>query len=154
MKQYNATVDADMVLAIAHTLKIPETEVVGFFDGVIEQMYACPPNFTRKPYSKKTEKPIEDKVWLLRGYYPNTGIFFKVTIVQTKNDWSDEESIFSKVRAVTTGKGRHITIDSKEIRRCIAENVLIGEPMPHIDMKPQRLLTPKGMKPFRLNKRK
>lgn len=156
MNQYNCHVDTDLVIAIAFSLNISENEVLGFFDGVAEQMHACDPNFTRKPYTKKMDAggKITDKVWILRGYYPGTGIFFRVTLIESKPDWMDEWSIYCSVKACYSTKKRTIGIDSKEVRTYLAENAMLGEAIPPIELKPQRLFTPKGMKPFRLKKRK
>ena len=156
MNQYNCHVDTDLVISVACTLGISENEVLGFFDGVLEQMHTCPPNFTRKPYTKKLDSTamLEDKVWILRGYYPGTGIFFRVTLIESKPAWMDEWSIHASVKACYPTKKRSIPIDSKEVRKYMAENALLGEPVPRIELKPQRLFTPKGMKPFRLNNRK
>lgn len=154
MNRYNCHVDADLVISVSYTLGISENEVLGFFDGVLEQMHACPPNFTRKPYTKKLDSTavLEDKVWILRGYYPGTGIFFRVTLIESKFAWMG--SLHASVKACYPTTKRSIYIDSKGVRKYIAENALLGEPIPRIKLKPQRLFTPKGMKPFRLNNKK
>lgn len=156
MNQYNAHVDTDLVISVSMSLNISENEVLGFFDGVLEEMHKCDPNFTRKPYSKKTDSDgkIQEKVWILRGYYPGTGIFFRVTLIESKPYYSNDSMFFTKIVACYPTKKRSIPIDSKEVRTYIAENALLDAPIPRLELKPQRLFTPKGMKPFRLMKRK
>jgi hypothetical protein len=153
MNQYNCQVDMDMVLAICHAAKMSETEILAFFDGVLEQMASCPPNFVRKLYEKK-ESTIKDKVWILRGYYPGTAIFFRATLILKTEDWVDTPFYIAHVKASYPTKKRMMGIDSKQVRAIVAESALFGSKVPSmLKIKPQRLLTPKGMEPFRLKDR-
>ncbi|CAM6003942.1 unnamed protein product [Sphagnum balticum] len=62
------------LLTQAHIAGIDLEEFVGFFATQIQAMLASPPN-----YNKFGQKA---RVWIMRGFYPNTHVFFKIILME------------------------------------------------------------------------
>jgi len=157
MIHYTCSIEQALIIAIADTKGIERYEVMAFFDETISAMSQCPPNLTRRQGAKKTDPDynIPIPIWVLRGYYPGTGIFFKITLIHD-NTSTYNNGMFAKVHHLNMHnlwKDR-VHLDAEAVRRAVAEKELIGHDLPQMELKPQRLMTPKGMKPFRLYTRK
>src|ERR1700686_1970990 len=71
-QQYEMKVMSEL-LAQAHILGLDVEEFVGFFASQVQAMLASPPNYNKLG--------VKAKVWILRGFYPETSIFFKLILV-------------------------------------------------------------------------
>jgi hypothetical protein len=135
-------------------------ECIEFFAAQFQNIIACKPNFK----GSTPEKPV----WFLRGYYPNTSVFFKMTVVKTgtltlHDGTQCEESFNYYVKVtelkVTPGKtfrskvfmnGGFISIYSDAIMKRITEgmeNSVLAAEHEIKSLVPAKLVRPKAMSP-------
>ena len=63
---------------------IDPTEAILFFGSQVEPMLRCPPNYG--PNSSKSKNiGIPHDVWLLRGFYPDISLMFKISVMDYTN---------------------------------------------------------------------
>jgi hypothetical protein len=146
------------LLIQATVLGIDLEEFAGFFAAQIQAMLACPPNYNY------TGKKL--RIWLMRGFYPGSPIFFKLSICKLNESmgaWSESYYAKASPLLVKPSKSRkaHIFLEGKELNNNIInrmENRFFGadhklEPMlPKIKM--PRCMSPKGIKIFNYEKPK
>ena len=148
-QQYRMKVMSELLVQ-AHILGLDVEEFVGFFATTVQTMLSCPPN-----YNKFGEKA---RVWILRGFYADTPIFFKITILT--ND-SSKEPYYVKVSPLRVGfraksgatYDAHVTFNSSDINENITdrmENAFLGadhklNPILRDKLKMPRCMSPKGM---------
>ena len=137
-------------------------EMLEFFASQIEAMFCCPPNY--RFFGQKA------RVWILRGFYPNTPIFFKLVLIDTSvnNVYHGGAGYFAKatpMRAVFRGRGGgvyddHRTFSSTDISTNITnrmENAFFNanhdiKELITKKIKMPRCMSPKGMKLLRIDK--
>lgn len=106
MYNYNIKVDDSLLYFLKEYHNIDVSEAMLFFDDRVKDMGECEPNITEK--SRRSElkfNPLDGrtvqkkwggrkygeqdrctKFYVLRGFYPNTNIPFKITAVYSNND--------------------------------------------------------------------
>ena len=162
-QQYKLKVMSEL-LTQAHIAGLDLEEFVGFFATQIQAMLASPPN-----YMKFGEKK---RVWVMRGFYPDSGVFFKLTLTPSTSDEGSTHrfSYFAKASSLrvmrTSKKGYQseacLYIDGSDLNDNIVdrmENSFFGanhEIKPIVVDKPKmpRCMSPKGMKLFTYKKPK
>lgn len=159
---YQLKLDPHLATAIKLSTGQTNIEIAGFFSDKICECIDAPPNYTHvfnpnKPYTKKADRPkLDHGVWLVRGYYPKTGIFFKLTVVENKNPWlealgpeyKDPPYHAKAVMAKPTEPKKFITIKGSEIMEKSTENTLLDSRSDiEMDLEYRRLMHPKGVKP-------
>lgn len=147
--EYDLHISQNLLFEIAGTVGTSTNEVLSFFDHAICKMADCEPNLTRKPFSKKSENlEVGIPIRILRGYYPDTAIFFKIVLTT----FSPGMGGHKRARVTCPEKLRfpvRLTFDKTKIREYMAEKELLGyEGEDLIPFKKQRLMTPKGMEPL------
>lgn len=147
--EYDLHISQQLMFEIAGTLGVSTNDVLSFFDDTIHQMMDCKPNLVRKPYSKAVDnQEIGIPIRVLRGYYPGTGIFFKIILTT----FSENMGGHHRAKVSTPAQLRHpirLVFDKCKLKEFMAERELLayeGEEL--IPFKKQRLMTPKGMKPL------
>lgn len=169
---YKAKFEADLISAIKLTTGQTNTEIMSFFNERISECIDSPPNYTHdfRMCSKGSKGPaIDHGVWLVRGYYPNTGIMFKITVIENKGEplfnainprygsqppmqyapvASNREAYYAKIVAVTPRKDKYFYVNSNDIITKVAENTLLDS-RSDMDLKVEhrKIMTPKGVKP-------
>lgn len=141
-------------------------ELVEFIHSQIQTLISCPPNF-RVAYSKSIDPTL--RIWILRGYYPETPIFFKLSLVKATD--GGPYSYYAKASHLMVNMRRkwgeknstqygEFHFNSSDIDKKIVEsmeNSLLGadhEPKKHMTGGPRapKCMSPKGMKLFRYKK--
>lgn len=71
-------------------------DMLEFFASQVETMLLCPPNY--RMWGKSA------RVWILRGFYPDTPIFFKLVVIDTSIDSPENHGTkyFAKVTPLRT----------------------------------------------------
>lgn len=144
---------------------------IEFVAAQVQNIIACKPNC-------KIHTAPSKPVWVLRGYYPNTPVFFKLTVVKTTehsgmhgNSYMPDFTYYVRARALEVKprvkwrktlnvQGGEIVIMSDDIMKNISEgleNSLLGASHDSKSLviggpsKP-KCMSPKGMKLFRYKK--
>lgn len=146
-------------------------EFVEFVAAQFQNMIACKPNC-------RLFTTVDKPVWILRGYYPNTSVFFKITVVKAKgfqhhsgHTWTENFTYYVRARELQVKSKRKwqdtllvnyndIVLFSNDIMKSITaamENSLLGgtnELKPLIKGGPTKpkCMSPKGMKLFQHKK--
>jgi len=149
---------------------ISPDECIEFFAAQFQNMIACKPNFK----GSTPEKPV----WFLRGYYPRTSVFFKMTVVKTGtltghhgDQYEETFNYYVKATELKVSPGKtfrskvfmnsgFIALYSDAIMRRITEgmeNSVLGGEHEIKSLIPAKLvrpkaMSPKGMKLFRYDK--
>jgi len=166
-QQYHLKIMSEL-LTQAHIAGIDLEEFVGFFASQIQAMLASPPN-----YNKFGQKA---RVWIMRGFYPETPVFFKLVLIDTnatvKNDsrFGTGPGYFAKVspmRVMYYGrKGNayddHVTLDGAKLNDDLTnrmENSIFGaghelKPILEKKVRMPRCMSPKGLRIFKYKKPK
>lgn len=143
---------------------VSPTELAEFAYSQITNMLSCKPNCLI--YKKSNED-----IWILRGYYPNTPVFFKLTLVKNLSGenftyWARLRPLVVNVKRSWSNKNRvnygEFVLGSNDINTSIVktmENSLLGsshkiEPLIKINSLKPRCMSPKGMKLFNYEKPK
>jgi len=126
---------------ICDTLNCSPLVVIEQVEKWANQCQQCPPNVTHQPggcYNKGKSIPIENKVWVYRGYYPQTDIFFKLVVIDTFNNIFVKFTFPRLVR-----KSECIDISVEDIME-LSEALLVDRPSSFQVPKP-KCMAPKGM---------
>ncbi len=135
----------------------PDT-VAAFVGQQVVSMQACPPNYTFKNNKKHLGMEFHDQYWVMRGFYPNTPIMFKIVMVQTNKT---EPAFYAKANLIIPTLQRkhpHVSvIDEKTFMKIIedqANNILVGDsisdPKIILTQRHPKCMSPKGMTVFNL----
>ena len=140
---------------------VDHMSLLEFTAGQIQQMLASKPNC--RIHGK--DKPI----WILRGYYPGTSVFFKLTLVKVDNSRYGDctFSYFARLRALQVNPRKgwgcsygDFVVMSSSVSQAITEgmeNTLLGADhkiKPVLEKVPgkPKCMAPKGMKLFNYKK--
>ena len=162
-QQYKMKVMSELITQ-AHIAGVNIEEFVGFFAAQVQAMLASPPNYNK--YGKKA------RVWIMRGFYPDTPIFFKISLIESNSDYvhlSDSMGYYAKVtplRVQSCWKGRsaedYVLLDGRKLNEDITnrmENSLLGadhrlQPILEKKVKMPRCMSPRGLQIFNYKKPK
>ena len=159
-QQYHLKVMGEL-LTQAHIIGVELEEFVCFFATQVQAMLACPPNL----------QVGDGRVWVMRGFYPGTPVFFKLTVVSTITDDSrmSYHAKASPLRVMwhhpkykSRKYDEHVYLMSEKLNENITlrmENTFFGanhkiEPLLEKKPKMPRCMSPKGLKLFRYEKPK
>ncbi len=131
-------------------------DVVQFFVMQVEKLLELPPNITRR--SRYAKVSADKEIWVLRGYYPGTSVFFKVSAVRHKEDPNDKYAIGNDDRCayvkVSSPESKTKQVfHSGQIQKELADTMLVGAQL-NLKLKTQRTLTPKGLKKLSMKGKK
>jgi hypothetical protein len=155
---YKMKVMAELLVQ-AHIIGLDVEEFVSFFSVQIQAMLASPPNFNM--FGEKA------RVWVMRGFYPGTHIFFKLTLIANSN--ANNGGYYAKVspmrimRKIKRSEFEdHMTFDGTELNKSITdrmENSFFGanhqlDKILQKKLKMPRCMSPRGLKVFRYEKKK
>ena len=142
------------LLVQAHIIGIDLEEFVGFFASQVQAMLACQPNLN--VFGQKA------RVWIMRGFYPDTHVFFKLVLI------GGDKELYAKVSPLrinfnTRGGKRwdaHMNFNGAKLNVNLInrmENSLLGadhklEPIMYNKIKMPRCMSPKGLKIFNYKK--
>lgn len=143
-------------------LGLKPDDMIEFFSVQVEAMLLCPPNY--RMYKETA------RVWILRGYYPNSPLFFKLVLVDSDKDGKSgyQAKYFAKATSLRMNwrspRGRsyedHITINAADIAENITnkmENEFFGAKHQLKELfakkiKMPKCMSPKGMRLYRFDK--
>lgn len=143
---------------------IEQCDALNFFATQIEAMLAVEPNMgAGKKRSKYGRNAIS--AWVMRGYYPNTPVFFKITIIKTKDyeglGWPRASDYYAKITIppISQTSGRYFMVDGREFAKYRLQSALEGEVFGTTECMSPYLqytikMSPKGVALNRLKKRK
>ena len=78
-------IEPALLYMMADASKTSHYEVMELMLEFANKCKKCPCNVTHTvSFRYNVRLPIEQSVWILRGYYPNTSVFFKMTIVKSE----------------------------------------------------------------------
>jgi hypothetical protein len=132
--------------------KIDFKEAVLFFGGTIKAMQQSPANYG--PHKDTTVKKYMHPTWLMRGYYPGSTIYFRITMIKVDNNPSAEYVAKVIVPSVHPAI-RHSFFNGEEIDKLLeqrAERVLLGEEVVLEELKSQKINLPKCISPVGMPK--
>jgi hypothetical protein len=154
-QRYNFKIINELLVQ-AKALNIDLEGFIGFLGAQVQAMLGCPPNYSK--FGKK------ERAWIMRGFYPGTPLFFKLTIGTDTNSPSGGNQYNVKavpLRVNKTVKGHqseaYIWLDSAKINEDITnrmENEFFGanhelESLLDIHIKLPRCMSPRGCQMFR-----
>lgn len=140
-------------------LGLKPDDMIEFFATQVEAMLVCPPNY--RMYNETA------RVWILRGFYPKTSLFFKLVLVDSTKDGASgyETKYFAKATSLRVNwrspKGRsyedHVTVNGADVAESITnkmENEFFGakheiKQLFTKNIKMPKCMSPKGMRLFR-----
>lgn len=148
------------LLTQAHILGLDLEELIEFLASQVQAMLSCPPN-----YNFMNEKK---RVWILRGFYPRSTLFFKLTLCRLGED-TNTGGYFAKaspMRVVFTNKRTksrcddHVVFDGNKLNNALTdrmENTFFGaqhevESLLNKGVRMPRCMSPKGMKLLKYSK--
>ncbi len=160
--QYRLKVSPTLIAQLAIE-GVDPSSLVEFAHAQIQVMMECKPNC--RIYAPK-------KIWVLRGYYPNTSVFFKLTLVKAEvenlNGTDSRYQYFARIKHLVVGSKRswhannfinygEIVLDSERVRNYVTqgiENSILGaehkqEPLIDVGNLKPRCMSPKGMRLFK-----
>ncbi len=146
------------LLVQAFILKLDIEEFIGFFATQIQLMLASPPNYNMFG--------VKARVWIMRGFVPDTPIFFKIALTgggpDSKHGATGYYAKVSPMRIYFHGKhgtkyDDNMVFESGQLNEDITnrmENSLFGanhklESMLKKKLKMPRCMSPKGIKLFK-----
>jgi len=158
-QQYFMKVSNEL-LTQAHILDINTEELLEFFAVQVQAMLACPPNFKYAGQLKQ--------VWILRGFYSTSSLFFKLIVMRTEGTALDTcgYPYYAKATPLRINQGwakkeKNTTINSGDLNDNITNrmensffntNHKIKKLIP-TKIRMPRCISPKGMKLLKFQKR-
>lgn len=153
-QKYNFKIINELLVQ-AKALNIDLEGFIGFLGAQVQAMLSSPPN-----YSKFGQK---ERAWIMRGFYPGTALFFKLTIGTDKDPSSrcQYNVKASPLRVNRSVKGHQteafIWLDSAKINEDITnrmENEFFGanhelQSILDTNIKLPRCMSPRGLQIFR-----
>lgn len=137
------------LLTQAHINSVDPEALVTFLGSQVQCMLSCPPNYNK--YGKK------ERVWVMRGFYPDTPVFFKLVVVEAgDSSYYAKASSLRVATTLTKGGGvkeDHMMVNSDQINEnavASMENALLSadnkvHPLVTRQVKVPRCMSPKGM---------
>lgn len=135
--------------------ELKPSDMVEFFGTQVQAMLMAPANY--KLYGKSAP------VWIMRGFYPNSTIFFKLTVSRNERGiWAKASIPMVKGGRKRTGYPSLIHFDGVKLNEMITqrmENSLLGadheiKPIDTPVLRMPRCMSPKGIKIFSYEKSK
>ena len=153
-RKYQLKVMSELLVQ-AHIIGVELDEFVGFFASQVQAMLVCPPNLNL--FGQKA------RVWILRGFYPGTHIFFKLVLMDR------EDGLYAKASPLrvhfqgtrgTTKYDAHMKFNGTKLNEDLTnrmENAFFGanhklDPILYNKIRMPRCMSPKGLKIFRYKK--
>ena len=137
------------LIMLAYVSNIDPDDLIEFFATQVQAMLIAPPNY--KMFG------AAPPVWVMRGFYPGTSLFFKLTVARNeKGTW-----VKASIPMMTVGNKRRadkfVKLDGKQLNETIVnkmENTFFGathqiKPLVEDKLrKMPRCMSPKGVKIF------
>lgn len=151
--QYRLKVMMEL-LTQAYVLGLDVEELIEFLASQVQAMLLCPPNYNFRNVKKR--------IWILRGFYPKSTLFFKLTI-SSLDDYVGNTGYFAKASAMRIlgykKKNKspfddHQTFDGNALNEALTnrmENTFFGanheaKELLYSKLRMPRCMSPKGMK--------
>lgn len=134
-------VDPLLLWTLVNGTNLTKTEIVSSFHMYHKQCKQCPPNITRNLLGK-----LEFECWVLRGFYPNTNIVFKMTA--TTGDHGD----FVKVTLPNAKTANAMHKFTQQDLNNMTDDILLDNVQVDKELRTPSCMTPKGMKPLKWRK--
>lgn len=164
--QYQLKVSRQLINLLAvHGVSV--NDALMFLTDNIERMLTVAPNFKKGRFRGGPKNNIQaSDAWVMRGCYPNSNIFFKITVTTTKgNPVLDalSEPYFVSITAIEKKLNGNYHLLSSQLReqlfeRTMEQNIFgaVSEIKPIVEHKTvaPRCLTPKGLKPMKRKRAK
>lgn len=156
-QQYHFKIMSELLVQ-ARLLNIDVEGFVGFLGAQVQAMLACPPNYSKFGVKKRA--------WIMRGFFPGTGLFFKLTIGTEDSGSGNKYSYFVKasplrVNHFIKGVNREasVVVNSDKLNEDIVnrmENEFFGadhelKNLLEEQIKLPRCMSPKGLQIFRFD---
>jgi len=154
-KNVNYNFDTLLIWMIGELTGQTDIQILTFFNEQVEKMLKEPINHRRNSNRKSGNSDIR----LLRGFYPNTPIPFRVVIHEVKQaSWSVTHN--TPLRAAYTtvahnvliqlGKGKsYYHTDNEELDKEILEHIVLDSEKFEVPMRQYRTTTPKNIDPLK-----
>lgn len=154
--EFTLGVDAKILISLKAAGIVPADAMITF-DNLVRQMHSCPPNFG--PHKNTRHTQYKFNTWILRGYYPETSVFFRITLSHvTDHSKYEKDVLVGKVTVpqYTCAQQIHILNSSAaaRINNQIVERELLGTdapvgqyPLDKISL--PKCISPKGMLPLK-----
>ena len=132
-------VDPLLLWMITNKLDCSAVQVAANLSVYSKRCTQCPPNMIRNASGSE----LDFKCWVLRGFYPDTDIMFKLTVTESGDSYTTKVALpnpryLSKMCAFTKQQ-----INSQ------LDNVLLGNIQKEKKPVAPRCMTPKGMTPLK-----
>lgn len=135
-------VDPLLLWMITNELNNSTSDVISNFNMYHKRCIECPPNITRN-----TQGKMDFNCWVLRGFYPDTNILFRMTTAQGNHGY------FIKIVLPDTQSLKGFRAFSKQDIDTMANDVLLDSTTKYKKLHTPKLMTPKGMKPLKWRKK-
>ena len=123
---YGLTLDTKLLIQFkANGIKIEDA--VLFFASIVRQMMLVKPNYG--PHKNNAYKKYDYNTWIMRGWYPNSGIYFRLTLTEVNNPYS-HKYIAKAIVPTTHSKIKQSFYEGSQLDALIderAENAILGE---------------------------
>ena len=97
MKPFDCNIDNKLLYLLRAGGVEPDDAAI-FFGSQIIAMQNCEPNYTSKQNNSKVKLEFKGSFWVMRGFYPNLPVMFKIIMVDTT---SNNTSFYAKVELIT-----------------------------------------------------
>lgn len=142
---------------------IESDEAILFFGKQVEVMQSCKPNYGPHTDNPKKRLKYSSPYWIMRGFYPDTPMMFKIVMIDTSN--GKKESFYAKctIPTIQTYRqfGATVSISQETIKEIMtnkANQILVDDDdyQPHVVIKQRtpKCMSPKGSPIFNLSKKK
>lgn len=166
---YNVKVDDILLSLLRDYHNIDSSEALTFFGSRINEMFKAEPNvknsgwFAQTAFSNRDNKTIKfkhrnlgnrshDKIYVLRGFYPDTHLPFKISLVVF-----DDYLASAAAKVIMGSKDDHVRFNGNHVQTwldTISESALLGEEITDEHKIPYKYrnfkcMRPKGMQLYR-----
>jgi hypothetical protein len=123
-------------------------------------MQSCEPNYTSKNNKQHLRMSFDSSYWVMRGFYPNLPVMFKIVMVDTSNE-KNRSRFYGKVSliqpTIQKNHNAHVMFNEKlfaQVANDKANNILVGdtqsEPKVLLTQRHPKCMSPKGCTVFNL----
>ena len=156
-KNVNYNFDTLLIWMIGELTGQTDIQILTFFNEQVEKMLKEPINHRRNSNRKSGNSDIR----LLRGFYPNTPIPFRVVIHETSRlHWSPIGGSLRGLTPVEVTTGHNVLIqlgkgksyyhtDNEELDKEILEHIVLDSEKFEVPMRQYRTTTPKNIDPLK-----
>jgi hypothetical protein len=160
MKPFNIKICHKLLYSLRAAGIQPDT-AAAFLGQQVVSMQTAPPNYTFKNNKKHLHMKFENSYWIMRGFYPNTPIMFKIVMVDTSQSHGARDDFYAKVELINPTlqrKHAHSTyLNNKQFMDIMndqANNILVGDTVPDpkiiLTQRHPKCMSPKGIVVFNL----